>query len=107
MAQNVEVESILNLKNRKELTLTGVEKVCSVSETQAKIQVAGSVLLIFGKDIKMKKLNVEAGEIVMEGLFDSFKFSAGRDRSGFFKRLFKWFSLLTPTSLFIVFIFLF
>lgn len=89
MAENAVKESVLNLQNRKVLSLSGVEKVCSINETQAKIEVAGSTLFIFGKEMKMKKLSVDEGEVVIEGEFDAFKFGSQKEKGNFFKRLFK------------------
>lgn len=89
MAENTNKESNLSLVNRKILTLTGVQKVISINETQAKIELFDSTLFIFGRDMKLNKLNLENGEVVIEGFFDSFKYGAQKEKGGFFKRLFK------------------
>ena len=91
MTQNTTAikESTLNLQNRKILSLSGVQKVISINETQAKIELFDSTLFVFGKEMKLNKLNLDSGEIIVEGFFDSFKYSEQKERGGFFKRLFK------------------
>lgn len=89
MTQNVNKESLLTLQNRKILTLTGVQKVVSINENQAKIELNDSTLLIFGREMKMKKLSVDEGEVIIDGVFDGFKYATQKEKGSFFKRLFK------------------
>lgn len=88
-SQNIIKESSLSLENRKMLTLTGVEKVCSINENQAKIEVAGSVLFVFGHEMKIKKLSIEEGVLIVDGEIDQLKYGSQKEKGGFFKRLFK------------------
>ena len=86
---NLVKESTLNLQNRKILSLSGVQKVISINEMQAKIELFDCSLFVFGKEMKLKKLNLEDGEVIIEGVFDSFKYGPQKEKVGFFKRLFK------------------
>ena len=87
--KDVQKESTLNLQNRKLLTLTGVQKVISINENQAKIELFGSTFFAFGSEMKLNKLNLEEGEVIIEGAFDCFKYGNQKEKAGFFKRLFK------------------
>jgi len=72
---------------RKLLQLTGVEKVESSNETQIVCIVMNSPLVILGKNLHVKKLDVEQGQVEIEGSIDSIKYQA--ERKNFLKRLFK------------------
>jgi len=72
---------------RKTLQLTGVEKVESSNEVQIVCIVMNSPLVITGKNMHVKKLDVEQGQVEIEGNIDSIKYQA--ERQNFFKRIFK------------------
>ena len=82
-------ESSLNLKNRNLLSLTGVEKVYEANPTKIQLQIAGSVLSILGQDLNITKLNVDSGEVQVDGVIDEFKFSQTQQKTNFFKKMFK------------------
>ena len=73
--------------SRKFLQLTGVEKVESSNENQVVCVVLGVPLVILGKDMHMKKLDLVEGQIEIEGQIDSIKYQT--ERKSIFKRIFK------------------
>ena len=82
-------ESNLNLKNRSLLTLTGVEKVFEANQTKVQFQVAGSILSVTGQNLNIIKLDVESGEVHVDGVVDEIKFSQTQQKTNFFKKMFK------------------
>ena len=89
MSENSASQSDLTLQNRKMLSLSGVKKLDSINENQAKLQLSDCSLFIFGKELRTKKLNIEDGQIVIEGIIDAIKYGQQKDKTPFFKRLFK------------------
>lgn len=73
--------------SRKLLQLTGVEKVESSNEMQVLCTVMGAPLLITGKGMHMKKLDVEQGLVEIEGQIDGIKYHA--EHRNLLKRMFK------------------
>lgn len=73
--------------SRKLLQLTGVEKVESSNETQVLCLVMGAPLLITGKGMHMKKLDVEQGLVEIEGQIDGIRYQA--EHRNLLKRMFK------------------
>ncbi|MBR5586341.1 MAG: YabP/YqfC family sporulation protein [Clostridia bacterium] len=59
------------LEGRKKLSVSGVEDIDSFDEFSAVIFTSMGLIEVKGKDIHMNKLNLESGEIVLEGEFDS------------------------------------
>lgn len=85
----VEKPSKLVLENRKELTLTGVNKVLSINENNAYVLINGTKLYITGTEINIQKLDVNEGVLVLSGAFNEIKYSGKNVKSPFFKRLFR------------------
>ena len=81
--------SFLTLNNRSTLSLTGVEKVFEANQTKVQLQVAGSVLGITGQNLNITKLDVEKGEVQIDGIVDELKFSSQQQKTNFFKKMFK------------------
>ncbi len=82
-------ESEINLKNRKLLTITGVEKVYEANGSKVQLRVAGSNLLILGDNLSVDKLSVQDGTIVISGDICDLKFNAYNSKNGFLKKIFK------------------
>ena len=59
------------LEGRKKLSVSGIEDIDSFDEFSAVIFTSMGLIEVKGKDIHMNKLNLESGEIVLEGEFDS------------------------------------
>ena len=84
--------SDLVLRNRNNLSLTGLEQVYEVTPTRVQIMVAGSVLAVAGDNMNVTKLDVESGVIEIMGDITSLTYSQGTLKSqqkGIFKKLFK------------------
>lgn len=82
------METIL-IEDRKSITIKGAEKVVCSTNTQAIVEISGTNLIISGKDIELKKLDIENKEVVFIGEFCEIKFSNKTEKTPIFKRLFK------------------
>lgn len=67
----IEGKSSLNLENRKRLTLSGVVEVVSFNEDQIILNTSLGTLNIKGEGLKMNKLDVQNGEVIINGIVNS------------------------------------
>lgn len=91
--KNENIPQNIILENRRKISVSGVSDVDSFDENQSVIYTCMGLLEIKGADMHMSKLNLDSGEIVLEGKFDSFCYidsspeSTGIKKPGLFKRL--------------------
>lgn len=72
------------------LQIKGATKVISSTQTQAVIETTENGIVVLGNEIEVKKLNLEEGEIVLNGKFSCFKFGAvAGKKQPLLKRIFK------------------
>ena len=57
----------LSLNERRELTMTGVTEVVSFEETAVVLRTALGTLLVQGKDLQLKTLSLEGGQVAVDG----------------------------------------
>lgn len=62
-----ENKSNLNLENRRRLTISGVIEVISFDELKIDLTTNLGNLTIKGEDLKMNKLDVQNGDVIIEG----------------------------------------
>ncbi len=78
------------LEGRKKLSVSGVEDIDSFNENSAIIFTSLGLIEVKGSDIHMNKLNLESGEIILEGEFDSLVYpdeSGGKKKKKFLAKL--------------------
>ena len=83
------MENKIYLINRKILNISGITKVIEISEENISVQVDNSVLNIAGEDMEVKKLDVESGNLEVEGLINSMKYIDKKEKISLIKRIFK------------------
>ena len=83
------MENKISLLNRKDLSVSGIKKAIILSETNISLELESSVLHIFGKNMEVRKLDVESGILLVDGQIDCFKFSSPKEKTGLFKKIFK------------------
>lgn len=79
------------LESRKKLSVSGVEDVDSFDENEVVVYTSLGLVEVKGNDIHMNKLNLEVGEIILEGEFDSIVYveeGAVKNKKGFFSKMF-------------------
>ena len=85
-------KSNLNLESRRKLSLTGVAEVVNFNDKQITLNTNFGVLNIKGEDLKMTKLDVQNGDIIIIGKVNSFVYSGGearRDNESILSKLFR------------------
>ena len=64
-------KSSIQLENRRKLSLTGVDEVMSFDEEKIVLNTILGKLKINGQGLKMNKLDVKNGEVIIEGYITS------------------------------------
>jgi sporulation protein YabP len=80
-------ESQLILKDRKSLFVTGVKDVNAFTEESIVLTMETSSLIIKGTTLHINKLNLEQGEVSVEGKVNSMQYIKENTDKGFIKRL--------------------
>ena len=89
--QKSKMPHCLTLENRKNLVVSGVREVDGFDDKAVEVLTDTARLSIKGENLNIKKLNLELGDLEVEGKISGLVYTAkgGRDRVGFFPRLFK------------------
>ena len=82
-------QNTLTLVNRNVLTVTGVEKVTAFSPTEISLIALGCVVHISGEQLRTEKLDVENGELKVEGLVNLIKWETKKEKTPLLKRIFR------------------
>lgn len=77
------------LINRNNLTVSGIKKVLTVSETNISLLLDSSTMNIAGEGMEVKKLDVESGILEVEGTINCIKYLGVKEKLGLVKRIFK------------------
>ncbi|MBQ3265307.1 MAG: sporulation protein YabP [Ruminococcus sp.] len=79
---------ILTLDNRRLLTLSGVEDVSGFDEQTISVKLSDASLVVKGTGLHISKLNLESGDVVIDGQISSLQYlgaSSGSLRSRLFR----------------------
>ena len=85
-------KSNLTLESRKKLQLNGVIEVISFNEEKILLNTNQGMLTIKGEGLKMNKLDVQSGDVVIVGVIDYFMYTgsgAKPDKESILSKLFK------------------
>lgn len=85
--QEIEHAHSITLENRKKMMLTGIVEVVSATDKTVIAKTMEKTINITGEELRVAKLNLEEGLLIIEGLVESFKY-LGQSK-GFFKKVFK------------------
>lgn len=78
----------LTLNERKNLTMTGVTEVVSFDDTAVILHTALGTLIVQGKDLQLKTLSLDGGQVAVDGLIAGLIYEEPRTGGGFMRRLF-------------------
>lgn len=88
--RRVKMPHNLVLEDRHNLSITGVSDVDSFDESTIIIFTDMGELTVKGEDIHIKNLNVDAGEVSLEGKISSLSYADNvMKQTGFFSRVFR------------------
>ncbi|MPN20330.1 Spore protein YabP [bioreactor metagenome] len=82
----------VSMENRNYLNISGVEDVDNFDEENVELYTTVGMMTVTGSGLHITKLNVESGEVAIEGEIQAVEYSDGEFKkggAGFFSRLFK------------------
>lgn len=68
------MEHILNIANRKEISISGITKVVSVKPDLVQLKTCQGDMIISGKDLEVTKLDLENHTLNLSGTFCGLKY---------------------------------
>ncbi len=77
----------LTLEERSKLTMTGVQEVVSFDDTAVVLHTALGTLVIQGRELSLKQLSLDGGQVAVEGTISSLVYEEPR-QGGWMRRLF-------------------
>lgn len=79
------------LENRKKLTLTGIKDVLSFDDEVVVVESELGLINIKGTDLKVNKISVESGDVIVEGTIRAIEYSEKElfSKQGLMSRIFK------------------
>ena len=77
----------LTLDERSSLTMTGVTEVVSFDENTVVLHTALGTLLVHGKDLQLKTLNPEGGQVAITGTIAALIYEEPRPTGNWLRRL--------------------
>lgn len=87
MAEEWKLPHKLTLNERSSLTMTGVTEVISFDDSTVVLKTQMGTLLVHGKQLQLKTLSVEGGQVAVDGHITALVYEEPRQEGGFFRRL--------------------
>lgn len=78
----------LSLEGRQKLTMTGVTEVLSFDDTAVLLRTSLGDLLIQGKQLQLKTLSVDGGQVAVDGQISLLQYEEPKTGGSFLRRLF-------------------
>lgn len=78
----------LTLNERRQLTMTGVSEVVSFDDTAVILRTQLGTLSIQGKDLQLKTLSLEGGQVAVDGTISALYYEEPRQGGSWVRRLF-------------------
>ena len=77
------------IEKREKITMTGIRDVESYDEETVSAKSECGDITVRGHNLKISRLSVESGDMVVDGEIDSVVYSKGKQEGSFFSRVFK------------------
>lgn len=78
----------LVLNERSQLTMSGVSEVVSFDDSSVVLRTALGMLTVQGKDLQLKNLSLEGGNVAVDGHIAALYYEEPRQPGGWARRLF-------------------
>lgn len=89
-SEQTEREQTLMLKNRRQLSLSGITDVKRFDEAGAVFDTTCGRLCVKGENLRVEAMDVEAGNVVLKGTVHALGYVGdGGEKSGVFSKLFR------------------
>lgn len=89
MAEPGKKSHTLMLDNRSKLSLTGVEDVSGFNEEAVSVRTTEGTLIIRGSGLHIDRLNLETGDVSVDGSIDSMQYLGSDGSKSKLSRLFR------------------
>ena len=76
------------LDNRKKLCITGADDVPGFNEETVSVSTSLGNLIVRGSSLHINKLNLDTGEVEIEGVINSLQYTESKNSKSFMQRLF-------------------
>ncbi|SHI19693.1 sporulation protein YqfC/sporulation protein YabP,TIGR02892 [Sporobacter termitidis DSM 10068] len=88
--KTVDIPHNVIMEGRKKVSVSGVDDVESFDESEIIMSTSQGVLIVHGKELRIEKLSLDSGDVVMEGIVDRLEYEDDvKVSGGLFSRLFK------------------
>ena len=77
------------IENRSRMSVSGVSDVENFDENTVQLYTNRGLITVKGSGLHIERLNLETGELAVEGLIDGLEYSEAVVSGGFWSRLFK------------------
>ena len=84
-------EQTINLINKKELFITGANKIISLKPDLIQLNTVNGGLIIEGENLELVKLDNQNARAEIKGEVNAIKFTEVKTKRNFFRKIFKWF----------------
>lgn len=84
-------EQLISLVNKKELSVSGTNKIISLKPDLIQLDTVLGGLIITGEQLELIKLDNVSTRAEIKGEINSLKFVEGKSKQPFFRKIFKWF----------------
>ena len=93
MNKQIDNKQEISLVNRNKLSISGINKIDSLNDEQFIIDTIQGLLLVSGKNLVMQHLDIDKGQIWIEGKVNSLEYiekqESKKEKQSFFGKLFK------------------
>ena len=81
-SENLQLPHKLTLNERKQLTMSGVTEVVSFDDTAVILRTGLGTLIVQGKDLQLKTLSLEGGQVAVDGLVSALVYEEPSNKGG-------------------------
>ncbi len=83
------IEQCINLLNKKELSVSGTNKIISLKPDLIQLDTVLGGLIVCGQNLELIKLDNTSTRAEIKGEINSLKFVEGKSKQPFFRKIFK------------------
>ena len=79
----------VHMDNRERASISGVNEVESFNEGEVVLETEQGLMIISGENLHISRLNLEEGQLIVEGLIGGIEYEQSNSRGGLFSRMFR------------------
>lgn len=88
--KTIELPHNVIMENRKKVSISGVDDVENFDENEVVMSTTQGTLVVRGKELRIEKLSLDSGDVVLVGVIDRLEYEDDvKVSGGLFTRLFK------------------